>query len=166
MIELEVSDLGALESEGPARRRSSTCSRSGVHFAVDDVGTASVAISRIGSVPISTLKLDSSFVQLLGDDEETAALVGAIVGTHLATRDPVRGRRRRDPAAGSGAARSRGATSARDSCSAPRSCPGDVEQMLWPGSWITIRRARTIRGQRALPSNEPPVGPVWDRGRS
>jgi EAL domain-containing protein (putative c-di-GMP-specific phosphodiesterase class I) len=46
---------------------------------VDDVGTASVAFSRIGSIPVSTLKLDRTFVQLLGEDEEAAALVGAIV---------------------------------------------------------------------------------------
>jgi diguanylate cyclase (GGDEF)-like protein len=79
MIELEVSDLGALDAEGPARRSVDQLVAVGVHFAVDDVGTASVASSRIGSVPVSTLKLDRSFVQLLGEDEETAALVAAIV---------------------------------------------------------------------------------------
>jgi EAL domain-containing protein (putative c-di-GMP-specific phosphodiesterase class I) len=79
MIELEVSDLGALDAEGPAGRSVDQLVAVGVHFAVDDVGTASVASSRIGSVPVSTLKLDRSFVQLLGEDEETAALVAAIV---------------------------------------------------------------------------------------
>ncbi|MGO9342822.1 MAG: putative bifunctional diguanylate cyclase/phosphodiesterase, partial [Acidimicrobiales bacterium] len=79
MIELEVADLGALDAEGTARRSVDQLVGVGIHFAVDDVGTASVASSRIGSIPVSTLKLDRSFVQLLGEDEETAALVAAIV---------------------------------------------------------------------------------------
>jgi diguanylate cyclase (GGDEF)-like protein len=79
MIELEVPDLGTLDAEGPARRSVDQLVAVGVHFAVDDVGTASAASSRLGSVPVSTLKLDRSFVQLLGEDDETAALVAAIV---------------------------------------------------------------------------------------
>jgi EAL domain-containing protein (putative c-di-GMP-specific phosphodiesterase class I) len=79
MIELEVTDLGALDAEGPARRAVDRLAEIGVRFAVDDVGTASVASSRMGSIPVSTLKLDRSFVGLLGEDEETAALVAAIV---------------------------------------------------------------------------------------
>jgi EAL domain-containing protein (putative c-di-GMP-specific phosphodiesterase class I) len=79
LIELEVSDLGALEADGPARRSVDRLVAIGIHFAVDDVKTVSVASSRIGSVPISTLKLDRSFVHLAGEDTETAALVAAIV---------------------------------------------------------------------------------------
>jgi diguanylate cyclase (GGDEF)-like protein len=79
LIELEVSDLGALEADGPARRSVDRLVTIGVRFAVDDVKTVSVASSRIGSVPISTLKLDRSFVHLVGEDPETAALVAAIV---------------------------------------------------------------------------------------
>jgi EAL domain-containing protein (putative c-di-GMP-specific phosphodiesterase class I) len=88
LIELEVSDLGALEAEGPARRSVDRLAAVGIRFAVDDVKTVSVASSRIGSVPISTLKLDRSFVHLIGEDTETAALVAAIVS--LSSRHGIR----------------------------------------------------------------------------
>jgi EAL domain-containing protein (putative c-di-GMP-specific phosphodiesterase class I) len=79
LIELEVSDLGSLEAEGPAKRAVEVLSAIGVRFAVDDVKTVSLAVSRIGSVPVATLKLDRSFVHLVGEDPDTAALVAAIV---------------------------------------------------------------------------------------
>lgn len=82
-IELEVSDLGAFEADGPAQLTVDRLAAIGVHFAVDDVKTVSVASSRIGSVQIQTLKLDRSFVQLVGDDADTAALVAAIVSLCL-----------------------------------------------------------------------------------
>jgi len=78
-LELEVSEPSALEADGPARRAVDALVAIGVHLAVCDVGAASAASSRIGSLPVSTLKLDRSFVQLVGDDEQTAALVAAIV---------------------------------------------------------------------------------------
>jgi diguanylate cyclase (GGDEF)-like protein len=79
VLELEVSEPSALEADGPARRAVDALVALGVHVAVCDVGAASAASSRIGSLPVSTLKLDRSFVQLVGDDEQTAALVAAIV---------------------------------------------------------------------------------------
>jgi EAL domain-containing protein (putative c-di-GMP-specific phosphodiesterase class I) len=83
LIELEVPDLGELEPDGPARRTVDRLVAIGIRFAVDDVRTVSVASSRIGSVPISTLKLDRSFVHQVGEDTETAALVAAIVSLSL-----------------------------------------------------------------------------------
>jgi diguanylate cyclase (GGDEF)-like protein len=88
MLELEVTDLSALESDGPARQSVEHLLSVGIRFAVDDVGSASLAFSRIGSIPISTLKLDSSFVHLLDDDDDAATLVGAIVG--LTSRHGIR----------------------------------------------------------------------------
>jgi uncharacterized protein (TIGR02265 family) len=88
LIELEVSDLGTLEPESQARRSVDQLVSYGVRFAVDDVATASAASGRSDSVPISTLKLDRSFVHLVGEDPETAALVAAIVS--LSVRHGIR----------------------------------------------------------------------------
>lgn len=78
-LELEVSEFAAIEAEGPARRAVDQLVSAGVSFAVEDVGAASAAPSRLGTIPVSTLKLDSSFVQQLGEDDETRTLVSAIV---------------------------------------------------------------------------------------
>jgi EAL domain-containing protein (putative c-di-GMP-specific phosphodiesterase class I) len=88
LIELEVSDLGTLEPESQARHSVDQLVSYGVRFAVDDVATASAASGRSDSVPISTLKLDRSFVHLVGGDPETAALVAAIVS--LSVRHGIR----------------------------------------------------------------------------
>ncbi|MFZ0664887.1 MAG: EAL domain-containing protein [Acidimicrobiales bacterium] len=78
-LELELSNLASLETDSPSRRGINRLAAHGLRFAVDDVGTASAASSGIDAIPVSTLKLESSFVQTVSEDEETAALVSAIV---------------------------------------------------------------------------------------
>jgi diguanylate cyclase (GGDEF)-like protein len=133
LIELEVADMGALESEGPARTYVDRLLSMGVHFAVDDVGAASLAFSRIGSVPIASLKLDGSFVHLLDDDEDAANLVGAVVA--LTSRHGIR-------CVAEGVETEREARSLLEKgCHigqgflfSPPLLPSDVEQMLASGS--------------------------------
>jgi diguanylate cyclase (GGDEF)-like protein len=128
-LELEVTDLNSLESDGRARQSVEHLLEVGIHFAVDDVGAASLAISRIGSVPISTLKLDGSFVHLLDDDEDAAALVGAIVG--LTSRHGIRcvaeGVETQTQAR---ALLDKGCHLGQGFLFSPPLLPGDVEQML------------------------------------
>jgi EAL domain-containing protein (putative c-di-GMP-specific phosphodiesterase class I) len=78
-LELELSNVGALEAENPSRLGISRLAAQGLRFAVDDVGTASAASSGIDAIPVSTLKLESAFVQTVSEDEDTAGLVSAIV---------------------------------------------------------------------------------------
>lgn len=51
----------------------------GVRFSLDDFGAGHSTVGRIGSFPVSTLKIDRSFVQVLGPEESSASLVSAIV---------------------------------------------------------------------------------------
>ena len=78
-IDLEITERVVLDSSGPARDNIERLRRLGVRFTVDDFGLGNSSLSRIGSFPVSTLKIDRSFVQVLGPDGENNALVSAII---------------------------------------------------------------------------------------
>ncbi|WP_165864465.1 EAL domain-containing protein [Capsulimonas corticalis] len=51
----------------------------GVHLAVDDFGTGYSSMSYLANFPVDTLKIDQSFVQRLGSNSESDAIVQAIM---------------------------------------------------------------------------------------
>ncbi len=79
MLELEITERVVLDRSGPARDNIERLRRLGVRFTIDDFGTGQSSLSRIGSFPVSTLKIDQSFVQVLGPDSDKVPLVSAII---------------------------------------------------------------------------------------
>jgi diguanylate cyclase (GGDEF)-like protein len=78
-LELEITERVVLDKLGPARDNIERLRRLGVRFTIDDFGTGNSSLNRIGSFPVSTLKIDQSFVQVLGPDGDNNALVSAII---------------------------------------------------------------------------------------
>ncbi len=80
LLELEITDRVVLDRSGPAQENIERLRRLGVRFTIDDFGQGNSSLDRIGSFPVSTLKIDQSFVQVLGPTDEESSLVSAIIG--------------------------------------------------------------------------------------
>ena len=79
-LELEITDRVVLDRSGPATENIDRLRRLGVRFTIDDFGQGNSSLDRIGAFPVSTLKIDQSFVQVLGPTDEESSLVSAIIG--------------------------------------------------------------------------------------
>jgi diguanylate cyclase (GGDEF)-like protein len=79
LLELEITERVVLDNEGPARGNIDRLRQLGVRFTIDNFGSGNSSLDRIGSFPVSTLKIDQSFVQVLGPDDEENSLVSAII---------------------------------------------------------------------------------------
>ena len=79
LLELDITDRVVLDRSGPATDNIDSLRRLGVRFTIDDFGQGNSSLDRIGSFPVSTLKIDQSFVQVLGPGEDDSSLVSAII---------------------------------------------------------------------------------------
>ncbi len=129
LLELEITQRVVLDETGVAPRNIEQLRRLGVRFSIDDFGTGNSSMSRIGTFPVSTLKIDESFVQVLGPEAESSTLVAAIISmAHRLGLDVVA-----EGVETSNQSRvllQRGCTTAQGFFFSPPLLPGDVERML------------------------------------
>ena len=79
LLELEITDRVVLDKGGPAKENIDRLRKLGVRFTIDDFGQGNSSLDRIGSFPVSTLKIDQSFVHVLGPTDDENNLVSAII---------------------------------------------------------------------------------------
>jgi diguanylate cyclase (GGDEF)-like protein len=79
-LELEVTESVLLERADDNVRILDQLRELGVRIAMDDFGTGYSSIAYLRSFKFDKLKIDRSFVEALGTDEESLAIVRAIVG--------------------------------------------------------------------------------------
>ena len=77
---LEVTESVFLEDANYISKALSDLRAVGVHFAIDDFGTGYSSLAYLKRFPVEALKIDRSFVEGLGRDPESEAIVKAIIG--------------------------------------------------------------------------------------
>ena len=78
-LELEISEATIMRNLPEVASQIRTLAALGIHFSVDDFGTAYSSLSHLHELPLSTLKIDRSFVRGLGDDNGSLDIVRAIL---------------------------------------------------------------------------------------
>ncbi|HEU5301679.1 MAG TPA: bifunctional diguanylate cyclase/phosphodiesterase [Acidimicrobiia bacterium] len=76
---LEVTESILMEEGSEVAAALETLRGIGVHFAIDDFGTGYSSLAYLKRFPVEALKIDRSFVEGLGEDPESTAIVEAIV---------------------------------------------------------------------------------------
>lgn len=79
-VVLEITESVLMEDADSTMSTLQALRDCGVELAIDDFGTGYSSLSYLKHFPVSTLKLDRSFVIGLGDDSADAAIAGAITG--------------------------------------------------------------------------------------
>ena len=78
-LELEITESMLMENQSEASARLQTLRNLGVAVAVDDFGTGFSSLSYLTQFPISTLKIDRSFISKMVDSKSDTAVIQAIV---------------------------------------------------------------------------------------
>jgi len=78
-IELELTESLLMHNAEGAVDTLIKLRQAGIHFSIDDFGTGYSSLSYLKRFPISSLKIDQSFVRDLSTNSEDAAIVAAII---------------------------------------------------------------------------------------
>jgi len=78
-LELEIAERVVPDDDGMMLATVEALRRTGVRFSVDDYGTSPSDHGPVTAFPVTTLKIDRSFVHILGPSDELNSLVSAIV---------------------------------------------------------------------------------------
>ena len=79
-LELEITENVLIEDMDAVSKRASRLRSQGIHIAIDDFGTRYSSLGYLQTLPISTIKIDQSFVRDLGLRDSNAAIVAAMIG--------------------------------------------------------------------------------------
>jgi len=85
-LELEITESTLMDDEEVAVQLLRELKELGISLSLDDFGTGYSSLSYLRLLPIDTLKIDRSFVRRIANDEDDAALVGAIISMAKALR--------------------------------------------------------------------------------
>ena len=78
-LELEITETTLMENAERTIKLLDQLYAIGLHLAIDDFGTGYSSLSALQQFPISTLKIDKSFVRHVSTDPDDATLVSTIV---------------------------------------------------------------------------------------
>jgi predicted signal transduction protein with EAL and GGDEF domain len=79
-LELEITESALLQDQAHARETIDELHKLGVKLALDDFGTGFSSLTTLQSFPVSTVKIDRTFVRDIVRDANDATLVRAVMG--------------------------------------------------------------------------------------
>lgn len=79
-LELEITESCAMEHAGETINQLNQLNQMGLYLAIDDFGTGYSSLAYLQRFPIQKLKIDSSFVHDIQDDDNDAAIAKSIIG--------------------------------------------------------------------------------------
>lgn len=79
LLELEITEGVFLDQATRVERALADLHKLGTRLAIDDFGTGYSSLSYLSRLPVSTLKIDKSFLELAGNDSHSDAMVRGIV---------------------------------------------------------------------------------------
>ena len=79
LLELEITESTIMEDLDSAAAIMRELHKEGIRISIDDFGTGYSSLNHLKRFPISTVKIDRSFVRDLTTDPDDAAIVGAII---------------------------------------------------------------------------------------
>ncbi|PHQ80683.1 MAG: hypothetical protein COB66_04205 [Coxiella sp. (in: Bacteria)] len=78
-IEFELTESAYMGQAGLLEKNLSILHKKGAHFSIDDFGTGYSSLSRLSKLPISTLKIDKLFVDLIGNSAADNSIIISII---------------------------------------------------------------------------------------
>ncbi len=78
-IELEITEETFLDGSDAVQKNLEMLHQHGIHISIDDFGTGYSCLSYLLDLPVSTLKIDGSFVRKLGTQPQNNGIVNAIM---------------------------------------------------------------------------------------
>jgi len=79
LLELEVTETVVMQNPESAHNILNAIQKLGVHMAIDDFGTGYSSLAHLKRFPISSLKIDRSFVMDIESNNQDAAIASAII---------------------------------------------------------------------------------------
>lgn len=79
ILNLELTETALLENRVNIEKNIIALEKIGLSLALDDFGTGYSSLTRLKNLPISTLKIDKSFVKDIGNENNSAIIIEAII---------------------------------------------------------------------------------------
>lgn len=79
-VELEILETSALEDMASVQKIMHDCHAIGVHFSLDDFGTGYSSLTYLRRLPVTTLKIDQSFIRDMLVDPGNLSIVKGVIG--------------------------------------------------------------------------------------
>jgi diguanylate cyclase (GGDEF)-like protein/PAS domain S-box-containing protein len=80
LIQIEMTETAVMSNPEQAVGQLQRLRRLGIGVAVDDFGTGYSSLNYLKRLPLTTIKIDRSFIRSVDQDSDNAAIVGAILG--------------------------------------------------------------------------------------